>query len=98
MPSTFRDVDPRELRLPPSRRRADPIKLQRQIIRFGASSAGMLPLIVYEGSDGVLVVYNGVTRATRIAKLAPGVPVRVEVIGRLRRAFGPEPKIGDLLP
>ena len=32
---------------------------------------------------------------------APGLPgalVRVEVIGKLRRAFGAEPKIGDLLP
>lgn len=29
----------------------------------------MPPLEVYEGSDGVLVIYNGVTRATRIAKI-----------------------------
>ena len=99
MPSDLRDVDPRELRVPPSRRSgADPVKLHRQIARFGASSAGMPPLIVYEGTDGVLVVYNGVTRATRIAKFAPGTLVRVEVIGRLRRAYGPDPKIGDLLP
>ena len=99
MPSDLRDVDPRELRVPPSRRSgADPVKLHRQIARFGASSAGMPPLIVYEGTDGLLVVYNGVTRATRIAKLAPGTLVRVEVIGRLRRAYGPDPKIGDLLP
>jgi hypothetical protein len=58
----------------------------------------MPPLVVYEGTDGVLVVYNGVTRATRVAKLAPGALVRVEVIGRLRRAYGQDPKIGDLLP
>ncbi len=44
------------------------------------------------------MVYNGVTRATRIAKLAPGTLIRVEVIGTLPRAFGAEPKIGDLLP
>jgi hypothetical protein len=95
----FRDVDPRELRVPHSRPSgADPVKLQRQIARFGASSAGMPPLIVYEGTDGVLVIYNGVTRATRIAKLAPGTLIQVEVIGRLRRAYGPDPKIGDLLP
>jgi hypothetical protein len=99
MPSHFRAVDPRELRVPNSRRGgADPVKLQRQIARFGASSAGMPPLIVYEGTDGFLVIYNGVTRATRIAKLSPGTLVRVEVIGRLRMAYGPEPKIGDLLP
>src|SRR5262245_54135576 len=98
MPLTFRDVDPRELRVPPSRSGVDPYKLHRQIALFGASSVGMPPLVVYEGTDGVLVVYNGVTRATRIAKLAPGALVRVEVIGRLNRPYGPEPKIGDLLP
>jgi len=45
----------------------------------------------------VLVIYIGVTRATRIAKLAPGSMVRVEVIGRLRKTYANEPKIGDLL-
>jgi hypothetical protein len=56
MPSDFRDVDPRELRVPASRRGADPMKLQRQIARFGTSSAGMPPLLVYEGTDGALVI------------------------------------------
>ncbi len=97
MPSYFCDVDPRELRVPSSRPQADPLKLARQIARFGASVVGMPPIVAYEGTDGVLVIYNGVTRATRIAKLATGVFVRVEVIGRLRRAYGPEPKIGDQL-
>jgi hypothetical protein len=50
MPSEFKDVDPRELRVPPSRPVADPIKLARQIARFGASAAGMPPLVVYEGA------------------------------------------------
>ncbi len=94
----FRDVDPRELRVPSSHFSADPFKLHRQIGQFGASKAGMPPLWVYEGSDGVLVISNGVTRATRIAKLAPGTLVRVEVIGKLPRAGGPLPKIGDLVP
>ncbi len=53
---------------------------------------------VYETSDGVLVLYNGVTRASRIAKLAPGTTIGVEVIGKLRRAYAGEPKIGDLVP
>jgi hypothetical protein len=53
---------------------------------------------VYEGSDGALMLYNGVTRATRVAKLVPGASIRVEVIGKLPRAFAGEPKIGDLLP
>ncbi len=94
----FRDFDPRELRVPPSRRQgADPAKLARQISLFGRSALGMPALWVYEGSDGVLVLYNGVTRAARMAKLAPGTLVRVEVIGHLPRPYGSNPKIGDLL-
>ena len=95
----FRDVDPSELRVPPSRSQgADPGKLQRQIALFGRSSDGMPAPWVYEGSDGILMLYNGVTRATRIAKLAPGSMIRVEVIGSLPRAFADEPSIGELLP
>ena len=52
---------------------------------------------MYEGTDGVLMVYNGVTRAIRLAKLAPGSLIRVEVIGRLPKVLAGEPKIGDLL-
>jgi hypothetical protein len=99
MAQDFREVDPRTLRVPSSRPTgAAPTKLQRQIAQFGASSAGMPPPWVYEGADGELVIFNGVTRATRIAKLAPGALLRVEVIGRLRAAFGSLPTIGDLLP
>src|SRR3954453_7613015 len=94
MAQDFRDVDPRELRLP-SRRGADPFKLQPQVARFGASSAGMPPPRVDEASGGVLVLYNGVTRSTRIAKLNPGASIRVEVIGKLRRAYAGEPEGGD---
>jgi len=35
-------------------------------------------LEVSRGTDGELVINNGVTRATRIAKLSPGTTVRVE--------------------
>jgi hypothetical protein len=98
MPSTFLDVDPRELRLPSSSAMVDPFKLQQQIVRFGASMTSMPALWVCESSDGALVITNGITRATRIAKLAPGTLVRVEVVARVRRACGHLPKIGDLLP
>jgi len=92
----LRDVDPAELRRPPSRLSgADPYKLHRQIARFGNSIDGMPPVWVYEGSDGVLEIIDGATRATRIAKLAPGTRIRVEVIGTLRRPRGQHPKIGD---
>jgi hypothetical protein len=95
----FLDVDPRELHVPPSRLTgADPLKLQRQIAQFGAASAGMPTIWCYRGSDGELVIWNGVTRATRIAQLAPGTLVRVEVIGTWRRPVGTLPKIGDLIP
>lgn len=97
MAADLRDVDPRDLRPPHSRPQADPIKLARQIARFGSCASGMPPLEFYEGADGVLVIYNGVTRATRIARLAPGTLVRVEVIGKLRRAYGKDPSIGDIL-
>jgi hypothetical protein len=98
MAADLPDVDPAELRLPPSRLSgADPYKLQRQIARFGNSALGMPPLWVHQGSDGVLQIVNGVTRATRIAKPSPGTTIRVEVIGQLRRPRGHYPKIGDLV-
>ncbi|CAN5394435.1 hypothetical protein BH11PLA2_BH11PLA2_50540 [soil metagenome] len=99
MPRDFRDIDPRELRVTGERcSGADLFKLHHQIARFGASNVGMPPIVVYEATDGVLVIYNGVTRATRIAKLSPGTFVRVEVIGKLKRPYANDPKIGDLLP
>src|SRR3954451_17895278 len=93
------DVDPKGLHLLSSQGGgADPFKLQTQIARFGASTAGMPPPWVYRGSDGALVLYNGVTRATRIAKLAPGTTIRVEVVGDMKRPFGQYPKVGGTLP
>ena len=53
---------------------------------------------VCEAADGVLVIYNGVTRATRIARLSPGTLVAVEVIDKLPIPCSGYPKIGDLLP
>jgi hypothetical protein len=41
---------------------------------------------------------NGVTRATRIAELAPGVLIRIVVVGTIRGAVGHLPTIGGLLP
>jgi hypothetical protein len=98
-PRVFLDVDPRTLRLPHSRRfGADPLKLQRQIARHGKSTHGMPALEVSRGSDGELVINNGVTRATRVAKLLPGVLVTVEVIDDLSIPVGLYPKVGDTLP
>jgi hypothetical protein len=98
MATDFRDVDPAELRLPSSRSSgADPGKLQRQIAKHGKSVSGMPPLTAYEGSDGVLEIYDGVTRATRVAKLLPGTTVKVEVIGKLKRPKAKSRRVGDAL-
>jgi len=98
MGADFRDVDPAELRLPSSRASgADPYKLQRQIARHGTLTAGMPPLFAYEGTDGALELVDGVTRATRVAKLLPGTQVRVEVLGKLRRRKAQARRIGDTL-
>jgi hypothetical protein len=98
MPADLRDVDPAELRLPGSRSAgADLYKLQQQIAQHGTSVVGMPPLLVYEGADGVLEVADGVTRATRVAKLLPGTTVRVEVLGKLRQPKALARRIGDTL-
>jgi hypothetical protein len=77
---------------------ADPGKLQRQIARFGRSTVGMPRIVVYQASDGELVIYDGVTRATREAKLAPGQRVSVEVIDKLRTPGAIYPTVGERLP
>ena len=98
-PRLFLDVDPRMLHLPTSRiTGADPFKLQRQIAKFGTSIRGMPVLEVSRGSDGELMIDDGVTRATRVAILLPGVLVRVEVIEDYPAAVGHLPTIGGTIP
>ncbi len=95
----FLDVDPKTLHLPTSRLSgADPVKLHDQMVRFGLRTVGMPPLLAYRGADGLIMIYDGVTRATRVAKLLPGVLVRVEVIRTLKQPVGHLPTIGDKLP
>jgi hypothetical protein len=97
--SEYRDLDPRTLRLPPSRLSgADPAKLHRQIARHGKTTAGMPRLVVLRASDGELVIYDGVTRATRVAKLLPGHTVPVVIIDDLGSPGGSYPTVGDRLP
>lgn len=98
MSDTIREVDPNDLRLPRSRASgADPWKLHQQIGKFGSSTDGMPPTFVYEDPDGVLEISDGVTRATRIAKLAPGASVPVIVIGHYRRSRSSSPSVRDRL-
>ena len=57
----------------------------------------MPPPEVKRGSDGELVIYDGVTRATRVAKYLPGTPITVEVTGALTAPVGGLPTVGDKL-
>lgn len=98
-PRVFLDVDPCILHLPTSRPSgADPLKLQRQIARFGKTTNGMPTVEVYRGVDGALMIYDGVTRATRVARLLPGQTVRIEVIDDLKTPAGHLPTVGEKLP
>ena len=98
MSQSIREVEPSELRLPPSRSSgADPWKLHQQIRLYGASKQGMPPIFVYEDRDGVLEISDGVTRATRIAKMAPGETVPVVVIGKYRGSRAKSTRVGERL-
>jgi len=57
----------------------------------------MPPIEVKRGIDGELVIFDGVTRATRAAKLLPGTPVMVEITGNLTAALGRLPTVGEKL-
>lgn len=94
------DVDPGELHLPPTRPQgADPYKLARQIAKHGDSLDGMPPLQVIRGKDGHLRINDGVTRATRAAKLRPGALVPAEVIQELPKLDVTRiPKVKEALP
>ena len=58
----------------------------------------MPPIIVYTATDGELVIYDGVTRATRVAKLLPGQTVPVEVVGPIKTVGTKLPTIAEKLP
>lgn len=96
----FIEVDPGELRLPSSRAQgADPGKLARQIAKHGNSLTGMPRLQLIRGKNGLLRINDGVTRATRAAKLQPGARVPAEVIQDLPQLdVTRTPKVKDCLP
>jgi hypothetical protein len=98
--SEFVMVDPGDLYLPPSRAQgADPGKLARQIARYGNSLDGMPVLQVVRGKNGNLRINDGVTRATRAAKLRPGAKVMAEVIDELPKLnVTRSPREKDVLP
>jgi hypothetical protein len=92
------EVDPATLHLPGSRcDGADLTKLLRQFSRFGVSTTGMPPIQVSRGTDGELVINDGVTWATRIARYATGTLVTVEVIDDIPAAIASLPTVGEKL-
>lgn len=96
----FLFVNPGDLYLPPSRvQGADPAKLARQISRFGASLQGMPPLELIRGRGGQYRINDGVTRATRAAKLQPGQTVLAEIIQDIPALdVTRTPRVKDALP
>ena len=100
MPGPTIQVDPGELHVPPSRPQgADPGKLARQIAKYGNTIAGIPPLEIVRGKDGHYRINDGVTRATRVAKLLPGQMLPAVVIHDLPKLDVTRlPKIKELLP
>ena len=97
----FLFVDPVDLYLPPGIRSqgADPTKLARQIARHGNSLNGMPPVELTRGRDGKLRINDGVTRATRAAKLRPGELIPAEVIATHPNLdVTRTPRVGEKLP
>lgn len=82
--ATVEWVLPGDLRLPPSRQDADPFKLADHVRRYQDSVAGMPPIEVNRCRGGLLLISNGVTRATRAFRFcAPGTLVPVVVTEEL---------------
>jgi hypothetical protein len=96
----FLDVDPRILHVPSSRLAgADAAKLARQLAKQGVSTNGMPRLWVIRGKDGEMQIFDGATRATRVAKYLPGQTVPIEIIDDVPNLdLSGIPTIGDLLP
>jgi len=85
--ANIRLVDPGELRLPPGRQSGPDLwRLQEQIAEFGGETESMPPILATEGKNGELMINNGVTRAVRVYRQAPGKLVAVEIIETRPRA------------
>jgi hypothetical protein len=54
-----------------------------------------LPPEVKRGSDGEFVIFDGVTRALRVAKYLPGTLITVVVTGKLRGPVCGLPRVGE---
>lgn len=85
--ASIRLVDPGDLRLPPGRQSGPDLwRLQEQIREFAGEAESMPPILVTEGKNGELMINNGVTRAVRVHRQAPGKLIVVEIIETRPRA------------
>lgn len=76
----FRWMLPGKLRLSPTRPEgADDYKLAMQEAEYGLSTEDMPPIEVIVGRNGEMIIFNGMTRATRAYRYHPNDPVLVEV-------------------
>jgi len=93
-------VDPVHLYLPGSRLGgADPIKFTRELSQFGISIHGIPPLLLVRGKGGAFQIFDGVTRATRVAKFLPGQTIPAIIIDDDPNLdLSRFPKVGDRLP
>jgi len=88
MSPQIREVDPGDLRFPPSRASGvDPWKLHQQIRQFGARSDDLPPILGHEDPDGVLEITDGVTRGHESCETDAG---RART-GRRDRPLPPQP-------
>ena len=80
MSDIVRYVQPGSLHVPPERLDgADPMKLQDQYNEHQFNLSEMPPLEVIETAGGKLVIFNGVTRATRSYMIDPNRTVPVVI-------------------
>jgi hypothetical protein len=98
MPRHYLLVSASVLRLPSSRRAgADPVKLAQQVAQFQDELKGMPAIEVTMGANGEMMINDGVTRATRAARLAPTKLVPVEIIDeRPTWDLSKLPRVGDV--
>ena len=87
-------VLPGNLRMPRDRPRVDDGKLFEQLARHRTSTQGMPPLPVVRCEDGVLMIVDGVTRATRVLDVMPaGTRVPAVIVGDEEGDFSGQPTV-----
>lgn len=99
MSETIQYILPGKLRVPPERvDGADPMKLQDQFNEYENNLSQLPPLEVIAAAGEALVIFNGVTRATRSYMVDPGRVVPIIITASYPNAeVGHLPTIEQLL-